>query len=74
MISILEHCLRYQVPVILDSDAHCEADVGNHAYLHALLEEICFPKELVVNHSLEMTAAFLPSLQKLLAFGDHDHD
>ncbi len=75
MISILEYCLQYQVSVILDSDAHCEADVGNHAYLHSLLEEMQFPEELVVNRSLEQAAVFLPSLQKLLTSGgDTVHD
>ncbi len=69
MASMLEYCQKYRVPVILDSDAHCEVDVGNHRYLHQLLEEISFPEELVVNDSLEKAAAFLPSLQKLLDLG-----
>ena len=60
--------------MILDSDAHCEVDVGNHSYAHTLLDEIGFPEDLVVNTSLEKAAAFLPGLKKLLASGGSDHD
>ncbi len=73
-ISMLEYCRHYQVPVILDSDAHCEVDVGNHSRVHSLLEEIGFPEELIVNNSLSKAAAFIPSLKKLLASGGPDHD
>ena len=66
---MLEYCKKYQVPVILDSDAHCESDVGNHSGLHQFLEEIGFPEELAVNDSLEKAAPFLPSLQRYLALG-----
>lgn len=68
-IRMLEYCRRYQTPVILDSDAHCEVDVGNHRRAQALLEEIGFPQELVVNSSLEKAAAFIPCLQKMLDAG-----
>lgn len=64
--TMLEYCRRYQVPVILDSDAHCEVDVGNHRRAHELLAEIDFPQELVVNSSIEKAAAFLPKLQDRL--------
>ncbi|MDO4268416.1 MAG: phosphatase [Eubacteriales bacterium] len=61
-ITMLELCRKHQVSVIIDSDAHCEADVGNHARAHALLEEIGFPEELVVNSSIERAAGFIPRL------------
>ncbi|MCI8660220.1 MAG: phosphatase [Lachnospiraceae bacterium] len=73
-ISILEYCKQYQVPVILDSDAHCEVDVGNHSRAHSLLEEMEFPSELVVNDSIEKVAAFIPALAKLLSPGGSDND
>ena len=73
-ISMLEYCRKYQVPVVLDSDAHCEVDVGNHRFAHSLLEEISFPEELVVNTSLEKAARFLPALQKHLALGGAGND
>lgn len=68
-IRMLELCRQYQVPVILDSDAHCEADVGNHARALALLKELDFPEELVVNSSLERAAEYIPCLKSMLEAG-----
>ncbi|MDO5422978.1 MAG: phosphatase [Eubacteriales bacterium] len=49
---MLEYCKKYQVPIILDSDAHTLEDVGNHCFLDPLLETIHFPEELIVNRSV----------------------
>lgn len=73
-ITMLEYCKKYQVPVILDSDAHCEADVGNHVRACSLLEEIGFPQELVVNDSLKKAAAFIPALKNHLSLGGGCND
>lgn len=62
--SMLTYCRQYQVPIILNSDAHSEADVGNHARAITLLEEINFPEELVVNSSIEKAAEFIPALRQ----------
>ena len=64
---LLTACMRYGTSIIIDSDAHCEADVGNHTLAHALLEETGFPEELIVNTSLERAAAYIPKLKQLLA-------
>ena len=74
LIVMLKYCRKYQVPIIMNSDAHCEVDVGNHARAHSILEEVQFPEALVVNSSLEKAASFLPTLQKHLALGGTDHD
>ncbi len=50
---MLKYCKKYGTSIILDSDAHCEADVGNHVYSGQLLAELDFPEELVVNRSVE---------------------
>ncbi len=63
-ITMLERCRHYQTSVILDSDAHCEVDVGNHSAAWDLIREIDFPEELVVNSSIAKAAAFIPALQK----------
>ena len=42
-------CAKYQVPVVVSSDAHFCMDVGNVAASVAMLEEIGFPEELVLN-------------------------
>ncbi len=65
--TMLSLCRRHEQPVIINSDAHIEADVGNHRFAHQFLEELDFPPQLVVNSSLERLAAYLPSLAGLLA-------
>lgn len=65
--AMLSLCRRYGQPVIIDSDAHIEADVGNHRFAHAFLEELDFPPQLIVNSSLERLADYLPSLAGLLS-------
>lgn len=60
--TMLELCRRYQTPVILNSDAHIEADVGNHGLALALLEELAFPEELVVNTSIDRLLPYIPAL------------
>ncbi|WP_182187091.1 phosphatase [Pectinatus frisingensis] len=46
---MLELCKKYEVSVIMDSDAHIDADVGNHKYVYEILQQSDFPEELVVN-------------------------
>ncbi|MCC8051674.1 MAG: phosphatase [Clostridiales bacterium] len=50
---MLKYCKKYGTPIILDSDAHCAVDVGNHIYSEQLLAELDFPEKLVVNRSVE---------------------
>lgn len=68
-LTMLEYCRRFGASVIINSDAHCEVNVGDHAAAHALLDEIGFPEELVVNTSLEKAAGYIPWLQKALDTG-----
>ena len=66
-IKMLELCRHYGTSIIINSDAHCEADAGNHAFAHALLEEVNFPRELIVNTSLDRLCCFLPKAAAILA-------
>ncbi|MDO4321782.1 MAG: phosphatase [Lachnospiraceae bacterium] len=50
---MLELCRQYEAPIIINSDCHCAADVGNHQYADELLKEIDFPEHLIVNRSVE---------------------
>lgn len=68
---MLDLCIRYQTPVIINSDAHCEADTGNHDYAWKLLEEIHFPDELIVNHSIERLASYIPIVRDVMAQPDN---
>ncbi len=61
-LTMLDLCVRYQVSIIIGSDAHSAADAGNHKRALALLDEIRFPQELVVNTSEEKLARYLPIL------------
>jgi putative hydrolase len=66
-LEMLDWCKKYQASIIVDSDAHCEVDVGNHSAAHRLLEEVQFPQELIVNDSLKKAAAFIPWLSAHLS-------
>lgn len=46
-------CMRYEVPVVVNSDAHIEYMVGRVDRALEMLEEVGFPEELVVNSSKE---------------------
>ncbi len=52
-IRMLELCAKYEVPVIVGSDAHVATEIGNHARVVSLMEEIHFPEHLVVNRSAD---------------------
>ncbi len=58
---MLALCEKYQVPVIMDSDSHVDADVGNHDYSGPLLEELHFPEKLILSRSVNV---FLDTLKK----------
>lgn len=58
-LEMLKYCMEYQVPVVMDSDAHFDTLIGEFDMARALLEEICFPEELVLNHSVEMLKKYV---------------
>ena len=53
-IEILRLCKKYEVPVILGSDAHIVFDVANHEFIRPLLAETEFPEELILNDKPEL--------------------
>lgn len=52
-LEMLKLCMKYQVPVVMDSDAHFDTLIGEFDAARSILEEIDFPEELVLNHSLD---------------------
>lgn len=48
-LELLKFCKKYQVSVIMGSDAHYYKDILNHELSMSVLEEADFPEELVVN-------------------------
>jgi putative hydrolase len=47
--TILELCKKENLPVVLGSDAHFSASVGEFGYILPILTELNFPEELIIN-------------------------
>lgn len=61
---MLELCAKYKAPIILNSDAHWAGDVGNRAYSEPLIQELEFPRELIVNRSVEAYKEYVNRFRK----------
>ena len=58
-LEILRLCKKYEVPVILGSDAHINLDIANYEYVLPLLAETEFPDALVLNDKPEEFLKYL---------------
>lgn len=56
---MLEICKEKEVPIIIGSDSHFYSTLGNFDMAEALLEEINFPENLIINTSVEKLLPFL---------------
>lgn len=54
VLEFLRLCKHYEVPVIMDSDAHFATEIATLDRSVSVLEEAEFPDELVMNYNLEM--------------------
>ena len=61
-LEILRLCKRYDVPVILGSDAHISYDIANYCFIWPLLQETDFPDELILNFFPERFLEYLEPL------------
>lgn len=59
---IAQLCKQYQVPVMVNSDAHSEFEVGECKKALEMLEDIHFPEELVINSNWDRLEEYLKSL------------
>ena len=59
---MLEYCKKYKAPVLISSDAHIESDIGRHERALALLEELDFPEDLIINTSIDKLLPYIPAL------------
>lgn len=57
---LLKLCMEYSVPIILGSDAHMEEDIANYCFAESVIQTVGFPKELIVNYSVEQYLEFMP--------------
>ncbi len=64
MKTMLRFCEQYGTHVIVNSDAHCACSIGKFDKIDAILKEVHFPEELVVNRDLELYRSFLHRFHK----------
>lgn len=58
-LEILRLSKKYEVPVILGSDAHISFDIATYDYALQLVAETEFPEELIMNTSVEKLKSYL---------------
>lgn len=61
---LLYWCEKYKVPVLLGTDSHICYTVGDFTETLALLKEVNFPKELVLNYNIENLTKLVNPLLK----------
>ena len=62
-VKMLKFCMKYQVPVVMDSDAHFDTHIAEFDAARGLLEELDFPEELVVNRSVNALRGYINALK-----------
>lgn len=58
-VEMLQICKELEVPIIINSDSHFYSGVGANNYALDLIEELDFPKELVMNYNIDKLKEFL---------------
>lgn len=58
-LEMLRHCKEQGVMVVLGTDSHVDATLGEYAYAEEVLKEADFPEELVANTTVEKLRASL---------------
>lgn len=56
---MLALCKEYEVPIVINSDAHAENLVGRHREAQQLLQDVDFPEHLVANARTELLKEYL---------------
>ena len=67
-LEIARLCKKYEVPIVVSSDAHISNQVGRFDNALALVEEAGIPEELVINSSRERLAAYFRKIRGLELF------
>ncbi len=55
----LDLCMKYRAPIFVGSDAHDPSQIGNFDEAIALLDEIGFDEELIINNDEEKFRSFI---------------
>lgn len=61
---MLELCREYRVPIVMGSDAHFDETIGEFDCARALLTELDFPEELVLNRSVSELKGYVNCFTK----------
>lgn len=56
---MLALCKQYEVPVVIDSDAHIDRAVGEHTRAWELIRSCGFPERLIANTDLDLYNSFV---------------
>ncbi|MDD3140557.1 MAG: phosphatase [Lachnospiraceae bacterium] len=56
---MLHFCKLYKQPIILSSDSHGVANIGDVLHANTLAESVDFPKELILNNQLTALKSYL---------------
>lgn len=59
ILTMLDLCRQYDVPVTTGSDAHIDVDAGNFTNIQKLFDYINFPEELIVTTDFEVLKPYL---------------
>ena len=59
ILTMLDLCRQYEVPVTTGSDAHVDVDAGNFANVREVLDYCNFPEELVITTDWDRLKEFL---------------
>lgn len=51
--TLLEHCMKYQVPILLGTDSHVSYTIGKYEAALKIIERMQFPEELILNYKPE---------------------
>ena len=63
-LEMLKYCKKYQVSIIMGSDAHYCGDILNHELALDVIKEAEFPEDLIVNTDREKLYAYINKYQK----------
>ena len=61
-LEILRLCKKYDVPVILGSDAHICFSIADYSFVWPLLQETEFPDRLIVNYDADRFLAYIEDM------------
>ena len=56
---IAKLCKKYEVPIVVSSDAHYKTSLGSYTASLKMLEEIDFPEKLILNADITRFCAYL---------------